>query len=354
MVSLDHVALPLDLVRGASLRFLSRSPLLTRVLGRRDTRIAALGAAQVLLLFALTLRFPVALFFLGPVLLGVVHLAADVRYLALRMAPPRPLVVASVVLAVGLTAVRAAVGLGEVSTILGARLDMAVGITWVGLALVLRLQRSRRALVLGAPLFGAVAALVLTHAQLGDVLLTHLHNVLALVLWLTIFRRRPGWTALPVALVVLGSGVLLSGAFLPWTAQQGGLGAFGVAVSRLGAGLAPGAAPHVAAAVVMVFVFLQSVHYAVWTAWIPQDCLVGEGTPTFRMTARSLLADFGPWALAAVAGLFVVFAALACWHFRQTVIWYLTLVRAHAWFEVAIFTFFVGRPRVPRVRSRTL
>ena len=249
---------------------------------------------------------------------------------------------------------RVSVGLGEVDTILGARLDMAVGMTWVGLALVLRLQRSYRALVLGAPIFGAAAALVLTHAQVGDVLLTHLHNVLALVLWLTLFRRRPGWTALPVALVVIGSVVFLSGAFLPWTAQHGGLAAFGGTVSRLGAGLAPGAAPHVAASVVMVFVFLQSVHYAVWTAWIPQDCLVGEGTPTFRMTMRSLLADFGPGALAAALGMAVVFAALACWHFRQTVVWYLTLVRAHAWFEVAIFTFFVGRPRVPRERPRTL
>jgi hypothetical protein len=121
-----------------------------------------------------------------------------------------------------------------------------------------------------------------------------MHNVVAFVLWLTLFRSRPGWTAVPATIVAIGVVVLLSGALLPWTAQLGGWVAFGLVLTKLGAALAPGTVPHVAMAVAMTFVFLQSVHYAVWTAWIPQDRLTGEGTPTFRMSVRTLLADFGP------------------------------------------------------------
>jgi hypothetical protein len=43
-------------VRGATLRFLSKSRGLTRVLGRRETRIAGLGGLQVLLLFIFAAR----------------------------------------------------------------------------------------------------------------------------------------------------------------------------------------------------------------------------------------------------------------------------------------------------------
>lgn len=347
MLTIDQAALPLDLARGASLRFLSRSRLLTRVLGRRDTRIAVLGSAQILFLFALTLRFPVALYFVGPIVLGGVHVAADVRYLALRMRPPRSFLVASAVLGAVFTAVRVFVRLHVANPILGVQAGVALGITWVGLALALRLRASRRALAVAAPIFAAAAALVLVFAPACDLLLTHLHNVAALVLWLSLFRRRPGWTALPVALVVVATALLLSGACMPWTAHHGGLAAFGEPLFRLGQGLAPGAAPRLAAAIAMGFVFLQSVHYAVWTAWIPQDCLPGEGTPTFRMTMRSLVADFRPLALAVVVGLLLLFAASACWDLRQSFGWYLTLVRAHAWFEVAAFAFFVGRRHAP-------
>jgi hypothetical protein len=343
-VTLDQVVLPLDLVRGASLRFLAKSRRLTRVLGQRETRIASLGAVQVLVLFFLTVRFPVALFFLGPLLFGVVHIAADVRYLALRLAPPRALLLASLAPAALLTAGRVLVGLHVLGALQGARLDTAVGLAWVGVALAARWRGGGRALLLGAPLFAAASGLLLAYAEACEVAVTHLHNVAALVIWLTLFRRRPGWTAVPVALVIALTLGMLSGAFLPWAARHGGILAFGQTMARLGAVFAPGASPRVAMSVVMTLVFLQSVHYAVWTAWIPQECLPGEGTPTFRMTVRSLTADFGKVGLAVVAGTALAFAALACWHFRTSVLWYLTLVRAHTWFELAVFAFFIGRP----------
>lgn len=345
MLSLAEAALPLDFVRGVTLRTLSRSPLVTRVLGRRDTRIAALGAAQVALLFGLTVRWPVAMYFIGPVVLGVAHLAADVRYLVFRAAPPRLLVGASAVLALGLTVVRLCVGLGVASATLGSRVDIAVGAVWVGLALALRLHDRPLRLALLAPFFAAAVADMFTHAELVDLALTHVHNIAAFVLWFTLFRRqgRTGWAALPLVLVVAASAVLLSGACVPWTAHHGGLVAFGQRAARLGAGLWPGAPVHVGVAIALTFVFLQSVHYAVWTGWIAQDCLPGEGTPTFRMTFRSLERDFGRVGLALIVVVTLGFAGAALGHLRQSVAWYMTLARAHVWFELAVFAFFVGR-----------
>jgi hypothetical protein len=346
MTVLEYATTPFDLVRGPTLRFLTRSGFLKNILSRRDTRVAALGTVQVLLLFGITLRWPVALYFLGPVVFGVVHLAADVRYLVFRVTPPRLLLLASVALAVGLTAVRLCVGLNVASITLGARIDIILGAIWVGLALVLRLGSAPRKLALAAPLFVTGTTVMVMYAVEFDLAITQLHNLVAFAMWFALFRRRLTWTVIPLVLVVVATAILLSGASLPWTQHHGGLVAFGLRAARLGSGFLPGVTPRVASTVACTFVFLQSVHYAIWTGWIPQDSLRGEGTPTFRMTARSLLADFGPVALACVVCATLGFAALACWHMRQSVGWYMTLTRAHIWFELAVFAYFVGRDRV--------
>ena len=93
----------------------------------------------------------------------------------------------------------------------------------------------------------------------------------------------------------------LSRAVHKWTAlflcHRGG-------TRRPAAGLAPGLTPTVARAVTATFVFLQSVHYAVWT---------------------------------------VGFGLVACFHLRQAVSWYMTVAKAHVWFELAVFAYCVGR-----------
>src|SRR5262249_23180036 len=150
------------------------------------------------------------------------------------------------------------------------------------------------------------------------IVVVHLHNVVALVAWLALFRRRLRGSLAAVALVAAGAAVLLSGATLPWTAAHGGLFAFGMHAERLGAWLAPGARPELAVAVLATFVFLQGVHYAAWVGWIPQDDLPTEGTPTFRMTVRALVRDFGPWALTLVIALAIGFVLLGVWNVRAS------------------------------------
>ena len=83
---------------------------------------------------------------------------------------------------------------------------------------------------------------------------------------------------LPLVLTAVFAGLLVSGVMLPWTFQHGGAQAFGTRAERLGMWVAPGASPELAVALATTFVFMQGVHYAVWTGWIPQDSLCGEGT----------------------------------------------------------------------------
>jgi hypothetical protein len=64
---------------------------------------------------------------------------------------------------------------------------------------------------------------------------------------------------------------------------------------------------------------LEALHvvHAVWTAWIPQEDLNGEGTLTFRMTVCGLLADFGVVGCAFVATLVIGLAGLALFRIHR-------------------------------------
>ena len=349
MHALEIAVAPLDAARRATLRLVTRSPSLTRILARRDSRIACLATFQVLFLFAVALRAPVVLFFLGPVFLGVAHLAADVRYLVLRRAPPRSLIASSIVIAAAITIVRVAVALRHLTIPRGDLIDVALGVAWIGFALAVALRDRARLALLLVPLFAALAALLLMHARLVEIVLIHLHNVVALVAWLVLFRPRARWlwAALPVALVFGLAALLLSGIYVPWTIRHGGLFAFGEHAERLGAWLAPGVRAEHAVAIATTFVFLQGVHYATWIGWIPQDDLRTEGTPTFRMSVRAWVSDFGPLALIAIAILALGFMVTAAWDVRQSLFWYTNLAKAHGWLECAMLTYFVtvGLPR---------
>jgi hypothetical protein len=340
---LECAAVPLDFVRRSALQRLTRSPLLTRLLARRDTRIALIGGVQVVVLFGLTVRWPVAVYLLGPVCLGVLHVAADLRYLVLRLPLPRSLLAASALLAVALTVARLCLGVHAIDATTGSRLELAMGLSWIAVSLALRPGWRRGKGVLVGAVFLAMSLWLLACATTVNLLVSHLHNVAAFAVWLALFRRRPGWAAFAPAIALVGAAVLLSGELFPVTVRHGGLLAFGQRAGTIAAGLAPGLAPRIATQIAMTFIFLQSVHYTVWTSWIAQDCLPGQGTPTFRMTIRSARSDFGRVLLALVLCIAIAFAVLACWHLRQSVSWYLTLARAHVWFELAVLAHIAPR-----------
>jgi hypothetical protein len=343
MLTLEAAVAPLDFARRSSLRLVTRSPGLTRILGKRETRVAALGSLQVLLLFALTLRWPLAMYFIGPVVFGVVHLAADLRYLVLRFELPRGLLWVSIAAAVVFTVVRVCGTAGVVKSTLCSEVDIAIGLAWVGAAFALRFRDAR--VVPALAVLAVLGVLLWVNAELFECVLTHLHNLVAFVVWLTLFRRRPGWAIVPVALVVGATLFLLSGVSVSWTSHHGGLNAFGEGVTHLAQSFAPNVPRKLAIAVAITFIFLQSVHYAVWTGWIPQDGLRGEGSFTFRMTVRALLADFGPRFLSVIAFAIVFFAIAAAIAMKPAVAWYMSVARVHVWFELAMLATLAGVSR---------
>jgi len=340
MYALESAADPLDAVRRGVLQLATRSAFLTRVLGRRDSRIACLAACQVTVLFALAMRVPVALYFIGPVVFGVVHLAADVRYLVLHRAPPRSLVALSAAFAAAITSVQVVAALHFVSARASDRTSLVLGAAWIVAALVAAIRDKVR-LAASAAIVASCVWLLFAHARFVGIALVHVHNLVAIGAWLLLFRRRLGVTVLPLILVIGFAAVLLSGVALPWTFASGGLVAFGMRAETLGAWLSPGVRPDVAVALAATFVFLQGVHYAAWTGWIPQDDLRTEGTPTYRMTVRTLERDFGRVWLGLIAVVAVGFAGAAVWNVRDSVSAYLVLAKSHAWFELAFLTYFV-------------
>ena len=93
------------------------------------------------------------------------------------------------------------------------------------------------------------------------------------------------------------------------------------------------------------FLFLQAVHYSVWLSWIPQEDLPGEGTTTFKMSARSFARDLGRPAAVGVVLLALVVAAAGVvtpHHARHV---YLSLATFHGYLELSMLAFLLARGR---------
>src|SRR6188474_2803576 len=88
-LAIERTLGPLDEARRTWLRLVVRSRFLSAMLAKREHRLALMVSLHAPVAFALAIYFPVPLFVLGPILFGVLHVAADVRYLILRRALPR-------------------------------------------------------------------------------------------------------------------------------------------------------------------------------------------------------------------------------------------------------------------------
>jgi hypothetical protein len=328
---------PLDRLRARAFRVLVRAPL-GGVLVRKDARILLRATLAIALALATTLWAPLWLFALAPLVLGVPHLAADVRYLIVRPAVSRAARAALVAGCLPFVLVRLLplVGLrirGE------ARLEIAMAIGALGLAAVLGAHatgRRRRAL-LCLPL-GALAWVALAHADAARLVFAHAHNLVALILWAVVFRRgatRRPVVVLPIALAVAGAAALvIHGARLSPEAIARS-GAFGLSLVRLGAWLAPGLPASLAAGLALSYVFLQSVHYSIWLGVIPAEVVRGQAGRSWRMTWKALLRELRPagLVLVALASLGLLGGALVDVHRARDA--YLSLSAFHGYLELA-------------------
>lgn len=308
------------------------APWLRRLYADRDARVLWLGVFSVFSSLALTVIAPVWLLMLGPLVLGVPHLLADVRYLVLRPGlHRRP---AAWVAAVPL----AAVGLGAPS---------AVGVL-AALPLVLAGSASwwRRAGVL--LLIAGLAAVAVRWERAFLLGFMHAHNVVALGLWWSVRRRGVG-AGVVLALTALATAALLTGEADALISLTGGWQAVGSGTSFedfiiTGAPVADG---RLAVHLVLSFAFLQALHYGVWLRLIPEDARARPAPRPFAASWRALALECGTWPLLVVAALGLAIAGWAMVDLGGARQGYLRLGAFHGYLELAVGAWLVTVARRP-------
>jgi hypothetical protein len=323
MTPLALAAQQLDRVRSPMVgAVLGRSAALRGIAASRRARLALGGVVALATALAVSVAVPEAWFVWAPLVLGVPHVFADIRYLVL--APYRRIALRrrDAVLAGGLVAlaVVASPGLGA-TVVVG-----AVVLTPVA-------DLRRHAVVLAAAIALAYAAW--STPVMTSYVILHGHNLVALVVLAAVARAGGvGWRiaggALAITLVVL-SGAL--DASLPIAA-----------LDRLAGYVLPDAAlarwsPAMCARVALSFVFLQSVHYAAWLRLIPAAARAHGGMRGFGASLRALERDCTAPVVTIVVGTALALPALAvlgasdAWALRDL---YLQLAGGHAYLELAV------------------
>ncbi|MBX3215504.1 MAG: hypothetical protein KF850_25930 [Labilithrix sp.] len=266
-------------------------PLAPGLLRDRDARVATYGLVAVALAFALTSAAPVALLMVGPLVLGVPHLVADVRYLVARPGLHRRAgfwLCGAAPACLSFVEPRAWV---STSAVVGAALIARARVGW------------RVAVALGG---GALVFACFSLGRVADVALAHAHNVVAVALFVLWSRRRTRLRLVVVAASLLAALAIALGALDGGPAARLASGDAGALVDAL----APLADPVLSVRAALVFAFAQSVHYAVWVRLVPEEDRPRPGLRSFTSSWRALALDLGRplLALAAVAAL-----GLAAW-----------------------------------------
>lgn len=272
---------PFDRARTRLLNWLT--PLSGYLAGSRELRVAVLGVLLIGLSFALAVGSPLWLLALGPILLGVPHLVADIRYCFVRPGYHRRLalwVAAGVPMIAGAILNEPAISLAAVA----------------GAAAAARGASSWRWLIVGAAAVGAAGSLLAPATAV--LVLVHGHNFVAVALWWAWRPRRSKVHLLPLSLFVLLSVGIVVGLF---DGLVGGLIASAPTQLDLQyhlAHLAPGLAPELGARVVLSFAFAQSVHYVMWLRLVPEEDRDRVSPRTFRASYRALQQEMGRGLLA--------------------------------------------------------
>jgi len=320
----------LDRVRGRTYGYLLRVPGTRQIVARKDRRVALLVVLSSLLAFALAALVPTFSLIVAPLLLGVPHLAADYRYLIVR--PRWPAVV------LWLTLVGSLVILGfralELFThrSLGAW-EVSVALVWCGAMVAAARQAPVLERGLAVLALAVVAVLGLTDPDVTRLVFGYAHNLVAIGLWLFMFKGARKSAFWPLGTITLGALLLLLGGDRWLAFGQSSLGLGELSAVELFA------LPSVSGAgvgVITSFAFLQSVHYAIWLHVIPAEQLPGNRTTSFAQTVAGLRSDLGFAAIAVIGLLTLVTAGGLLFAPEQTRQSYTSLSTFHGYMELAI------------------
>jgi hypothetical protein len=321
MLRAETIFSPAERVRHAFLATVARaSPALV---AKRDLRVAVGATGLVLLAFLLTATAPRWLLLVGPIVLGIPHVVADVRYLVARpRLHARPLLWLLVAAPLVWCALGGGVRAGAVATC-GAFLA-ARGARWLRVVGVCA----------GVVLFTIAARLGST----VDVAFAHLHNFAAVAIWLA-WRKRVGNAHLVPLLVFATCALLfLVGAATPTVTGY---------PYEVGDGMVPAAWAAIGARLISLFAFAQAVHYSVWLRLIPEDDRQQPTPRPWAASFRAMLADVGRWV--AVASVFAA-VGLAVYALSDLVAaraLYLRAVVFHGHLEMAALALLFVERRLP-------
>jgi hypothetical protein len=312
-------------------------PLSSRLIGARDLRVAVLGLAVVGVALATCVIAPLWMLALGPILLGVPHLLADLRYCVVRPGWHRER-------ALWLTAGIPLVALG-----FGAPLELGlIGVAASVLAVGARDDprvRMRLRLVVGAAL--GLAALTHTLGSTADLIFAHAHNFIAVAMWAQWRRRESRLHTLVLASFVLASACLMLGVGdFAWTSTLASNLPAGLDASTHVESLAPGLPHGWGLRLVILYAFAQAVHYGVWLRLVPEDDRPRVTTRSFRASYLALREEFGALLLAAFVLASAGLAIWACVDLVEARTGYLRFARFHGMLELtAIALWLTGRSR---------
>lgn len=269
---------------------------------------------------AISMVAPLWLLAIGPIVLGVPHLLADVRYCIVRPGWHRE------------RRLWVTAGIPLVALSCGAPLEIGL-IGVAASALVLGDPRdTRMRLVVAAAL--CLAAITYAVGSTADLVFAHAHNFIAVAMWATWRRRATRLHQLVLASFVLASVAITFGlADFAWTTRLAADLPTGLDAATHANSLAP-ALPHEwALRLVMLYAFAQAMHYGVWLRLVPED---DAPRPSLRDEfSTPLLVGF---ALACVG-----LAIWACIDLAEARTGYLRFARFHGMLELTAIGLWLSR-----------
>jgi hypothetical protein len=315
----------LDVVRARFLK--SSAPITRRFVRDRDRRVlaAAVIACSTALFASVGATGYVLL--LGPLVFGMPHLVAEARYLFFQ--PHRRNTALFVVLALQTVLVFAGLGIH------GLGLCTALALLCVG-----GLSRANLWLFALALVMFAAALLAPTWSRFA---LLHGHNFVPLGVWL-VWRERPKAISLLVtAILVAAVATILGGAF-DHVAVHTPLSDDAFSLTRITDAVAGEFSGRWRKRFLVLFCFMQSVHYAFWLRLLPEEARDRETPRTWRASWRAYKADAGPELarLAVLAILAVPLFALALGPVRARS-FYVTASEFHATVETVLVLLLLRR-----------
>jgi hypothetical protein len=328
---LESLLTPADTVRRSLLGLFGSS--VARLHRDRRFRIALGSSVGVFASLALTLLAPLTMLTLSPLVLGVPHLLADVRYLVARpKLHRRPWLLAAIAVPLMALALRPEPSTGLCAALFAVLLSRAA---WL------------RKLCTAAAVLAVIAATRYTPDApwTSALLISHLHNLVAIGIAFLVFAPKARDGAIPTVLYLALSALLLFGALDPILFRSTALSTGWLDATAAAAQYAPAETDaRLAFRLLAWFVFSQSVHYTLWLRAIPDAARESKATRGFRSSLRALTADVGlPLVLLALV-LWLGLLGYAMLGPEAARITYLGIAFFHGYMEFAILALAIAEP----------